>query len=231
VEPIHPRVVYTFGDSILDCGHYNAYGLTPGGLLVTNDDVLFPEFCGRDLSSRGPARLEHHARDGATVASLPAQAHGLAPSPDEPAVALVTVGGNDLLQGLIADPGPGIDAFRTALDAFLRDLPIGPVLLGNVYDPTFGDDAQNFLGVEPALARRNQQRLMAVHAELGARYGRLVDLHARFLRGSPSWFVHPIGPSLTGVSEVRRAFRRCRSRTIPEFVRGTQRSGALGTHS
>ena len=205
-QPIHPRVVYTFGDSILDCGHYNTYGLTPGGLLVTNDDALFPEFHGRDLSWRGPARLEHHARDGATVASLPAQARGLAPSPGGPAVALVTVGGNDLLQGLIADPGPGIDAFRAALDAFLRDLPIRPVLLGNVYDPTFGDDARNFLGVEPTLARRNQQRLMGVHAELGARYGRLVDLHARFLRGDPSWFVHTIEPSLTGASEVRRAF-------------------------
>jgi hypothetical protein len=204
-QPIHPRVVYTFGDSILDCGHYNTYGLTPGGLLVTNDDALFPEFHGRDLSWRGPARLEHHARDGATVASLPAQARGLAPSPGGPAVALVTVGGNDLLQGLIADPGPGIDAFRAALDAFLQGLPIRPVLLGNVYDPTFGDDTRNFLGVEPALARRNQQRLMAVHAELGARYGRLVDLHARFLR-DPSWFVDTIEPSLTGASQVRRAF-------------------------
>lgn len=171
-------------ESISNQGHYNAYGLTPGGLLVTNEDALFPEFRG-----------------------------------------------NDPLQGLIADPGPGIDAFGAALDAFLRDLPVRPVLLGNVYDPTFGDDARNFLGVEPALARRNQQRLMAVHAELGARYGRLVDLHARFLRGSPSWFVHTIEPSLTGVSEVRRAFRRRRSRTIPEFVRSTQRSGALGTHS
>jgi hypothetical protein len=80
------------------------------------------------------------------------------------------------------------------------------VLLGNVYDPTFGDDARNFLAVEPALARRNQQRLMAVHAELGARYGRLVDLHAHFLRGDPSWFVHTIEPSLQGASEVRRAF-------------------------
>ena len=201
-----PRVVYTFGDSILDCGHYNAHGVMPGGLLVSNDDALFPEFRGRDLASRGPARLEHRARDGATVASLPAQARDLRPAPDEPGVALVTVGGNDLLQGLIADPGPGIDAFAAALDAFLRALPIRPVLLGNVYDPTFGDDQRNFLSVDPRVARRNQQRLMAVHADLGARYGKLVDLHARFLRGDPSWFVYTIEPSLTGASEVRRAF-------------------------
>jgi hypothetical protein len=56
--------------------HYNAYGLTPGGLLA-NDDALFPEFRGCDLSSRGPARGEHQARDGTTIASLPAPARGL----------------------------------------------------------------------------------------------------------------------------------------------------------
>ena len=36
MQPGRPRVIYTFGDSILDCGHYNAYGVTPGGLLVDN---------------------------------------------------------------------------------------------------------------------------------------------------------------------------------------------------
>ena len=202
-------LVYTFGDSILDCGHYNSYGLTPGGLLVRNDDGLFPDFRGRDLASRGPSptRLEHRARDGATVASLAAQARGVAPpTTGQPAVALVTVGGNDLLLGLIDDPGPGLDAFAQALDAFLRDLPIRPVLLGNVYDPTFGDDRFNFLDVDPVLARRNQQRMLAIQAELAARYGKLVDLHAHFLRGDPSWYVHTIEPSLTGASEVRRAF-------------------------
>src|SRR5919198_6434027 len=123
-------LIVTFGDSILDCGHYNDHGAHPGQLLVRNDDRLFPEFRGRDLSSRGPARLEHRARDGATVASLPAQAEGL--RPEGPAVALVTIGGNDLLEGLIFDRGPGIEAFARALDAFLRPLPIRPVLVGNV---------------------------------------------------------------------------------------------------
>lgn len=67
-------VVHTFGDSILDCGHYNPHGVDPGQLLVRNDDRLFPEFSGRDLQSRGPARLDHHAVDGATVDGLAAQA-------------------------------------------------------------------------------------------------------------------------------------------------------------
>src|SRR4051794_25254390 len=59
-------LLVTFGDSILDCARYNEHGVTPGQLLVQNDDRLFPEFHGRDLQSRGPASLEHRARDGAT---------------------------------------------------------------------------------------------------------------------------------------------------------------------
>src|SRR5688500_18474441 len=51
--------VYTFGDSVLDCGHYNDRGITPGALMVRNDDALFPEFKGRDLQTLGPARLLH----------------------------------------------------------------------------------------------------------------------------------------------------------------------------
>ena len=196
--------VYTFGDSILDCGRYNELGVTPGQLLVRNDDRLFPEFRGRDLSSRGAARLEHRARDGATIRSLPAQAQGL--HVDGPAIALLTIGGNDLLGGLVTDRGPGVDQFARALDEFLRQLPIRPVLLGNVYDPSFGDDSRNFLGVDPGIARANHRRVHRTIAEAAGRYGELVDLHAHFLTGEPSWLTRTIEPSLVGASEVRRAF-------------------------
>jgi lysophospholipase L1-like esterase len=198
--------VYTFGDSILDCGRYNAFGIHPGQLLVQNDDARFPEFRGHDLHTRGPARLEHRAQDGATVDDLVAQARGV--RVQGPSVALLTIGGNDLLRGLIRDHGPGVTAFATALEAFVRDLPIRPVLLGNVYDPTFGDDARNFLGVDPMLGRTNHQRLNAAIADIAHRYGALVDLHAHFLTGDPSWFTATIEPSLRGASEVRRCFLR-----------------------
>ncbi len=180
-----PSVLYTFGDSILDCGRYNAYGVHPGQLIVRNDDTLFPEFKGRDLQAGRAARLDHRALDGATVAGLHAQSQGLVPRDES--LALVTIGGNDLLSGLAADNGRGIRAFESVFDAFLRALPIRPVLLGTVYDPTFGDDARNFLGI-------------------AGRYGKRVDLHAHFLTGDPSWFTRTIEPSLTGASEVRRAF-------------------------
>ena len=196
--------VYTFGDSILDCGHYNERGVHPGQLLVRNDDLLFPEFAGRDLAARGPTALAHRARDGATVAGLPAQAADLRQTAG--AIALLTIGGNDLLQGLVLDRGPGIDAFAAALERFLAGLPIRPVYLGNVYDPSFGDDARNFLGVDPAVARANHGRINAAIANLAGRYGVLVDLHTHFLGGDPSWLTRTIEPSLRGASEVRRAF-------------------------
>ena len=196
--------LYTFGDSILDCGRYNEFGVHPGQLLVHNDDHLFPEFRGQDLQSRGTARLEHRARDGATVTSLRSQAQRL--HVEERALALITIGGNDLLRGLIHDTGEGIAVFADALDEFVQQLPIRPVLLGNVYDPTFGDDNRNFLDVDPAVSRKNLQRVNSVIEKVANRYGHLVDLHAHFLTGEPSWFTAVIEPSLNGASEVRRAF-------------------------
>lgn len=147
------RRLCTFGDSVLDCRHYNAEDLDPGRLLVHNDDRLFPGF-----------------------------------------------------RGLSTDTGPGLRAFEASLDDFLRAMPIRPVVLATVYDPTLGDDARNFLGVDAAIARANQRRVNAVLGELAARHGRLADLHAHFLRGDPSWFTRTIEPSLRGASEIRRVF-------------------------
>jgi acyl-CoA thioesterase-1 len=196
--------VFTFGDSILDCARYNDYRVHPGQLIVRNDDGLFPGFKGRDLASLGPAQLEHRAQDGGRVADLPWQSRGLKAS--GPAVALVTVGGNDLLGDLAADRGEGMKRFKQRLDAFLDALPVRPVLLGTVFDPTFGDDSRNFLSIDARIARPNFNRMNAIIAELAQRYGELVDIHAHFLRGHPSWFTRTIEPSLWGASEVRAAF-------------------------
>ena len=199
--------LYTFGDSILDCARYNEHGVHPGALLVRNDDALFPEFAGRDLLARGPARLEHHAVDGAVVDDLAAQTRGIT-APSGPAVALVTIGGNDLLRGLAADDGRGVARFEATLAAFVSALPVGRVILGTVYDPTFGDDARNFLGVPAAVARANHRRVNDVIRALAARHGGVADLHAHFLGGDPSWYTRTIEPSLVGASEIRRVFLR-----------------------
>jgi lysophospholipase L1-like esterase len=197
--------VYSFGDSILDCGVYNEHGVHPTQLIVRNDDRLFPEFRGQDLHSRRGGRVQHHAVDGATVDSLPRQLQG-APRPAGPAVALLTVGGNDLLRGLAADTGAGMREFERKLLAFVRALPVRPLLVGTVYDPTFGDDRQNFTGVPPKVARANLARVNAILAQVAAKEGALADLHAHFLKGDPSWYTRVIEPSLRGASEVRRVF-------------------------
>jgi len=199
--------VYTFGDSMLDCGHYNAFGVNPGQLLVHNDDRLFPEFRGHDLASLvGPARLIHRAQDGATISSLPAQARRL--SLQGEAIALLTIGGNDLLSRPDMGQGPELQRFAEALERFLQALPIRPIFLGTIYDPTFGDDASNFLDIEPSIARQSHRLMNEVIAEFAKRYGALVDLHAHFLTGDPSWFTQIIEPSLQGASEIRRCFLR-----------------------
>ena len=196
--------VVTFGDSILDCARYNDHGVHPGQLIVRNDDRLFPAFAGRDLSSSAPARLDHRAQDGGRVEDLKGQTRGMEVS--GATVALVTIGGNDLLGGLAANRGDGIARFERQLDDFLRALSLRPVLVGNVYDPTFGDDSRNFLGIDARIARANFSRVNTVIAELAMRHGRLVDLHRHFLGGDPSWFTQTIEPSLRGASEIRAAF-------------------------
>ncbi|HEY0826426.1 MAG TPA: SGNH/GDSL hydrolase family protein [Ramlibacter sp.] len=202
-----PFTLHTFGDSILDCGHYNPQGVHPGQLLVGNDDGLFPDFRGHDLRTRlgGAARLDHRAVDGATVDGLQRQLQGLR-RPAGPAVALLTVGGNDLLRGLAADEGAGMREFERTLNAFVRALPVRPLLIGTVYDPTFGDDSRNFLGVDARTARRNHRRVNEILAEVAGRAGSLADLHGHFLKGNAEWYVHTIEPSLRGASEVRRVF-------------------------
>ena len=122
------------------------------------------------------------------------------------AVALVTIGGNDLLGGLGGDKGAGMKSFEAALDAWLRALPIRPVLLGSVYDPTFGDDTRNFVPWDARIARANHRRMNETIGSLAARYGKLADIHGHFLEGDPSWYAHTIEPSLKGASEVRRVF-------------------------
>src|SRR4051812_17823446 len=201
MTPARPLQLVTYGDSILDCGRYNDRGLDPGVLLVKNDDAVFPEFRGEQLTD---AHLVHRATDGATVDDLARQASGVRATGHD--VAILTIGGNDLLAGLALDPGPGIDAFARELDAFLAAQPIRPVVIGNVYDPSFGDDRRNFLGIDPSIARRAHREMNARLADAAKKYGALADLNAHFLTGDETWFVSTIEPSLRGASEVRRVF-------------------------
>ena len=115
--------VYTFGDSILDCGHYKRSASYPGRLLVRNDDGCFPS------SGAGISR----ARPAPPGSPRPGWCHGPADlrSPRRgrgprrwPGAGARDGGGNDLLGGLIVDRGPGV-GLRAALDGLPDGLPSG----------------------------------------------------------------------------------------------------------
>ena len=202
--------IHTFGDSILDCSVYTG-GITPAELLARNDDAEFPGFRGRDLSTLLGRHIQvvHGAQNGATVAALPLQI-GRSAVP-EGNIVLLTIGGNDLLTGLARDPADGLRRFQSTLRGALERLGGTRLFVGNVYDPSFGDDAHealnSYVGVEPALARRAYTEVNEIlRPETERVGGQLVDLHAHFLTGDPSWFEAVIEPSRVGASEVRRAF-------------------------
>ncbi len=197
--------VYTFGDSTLDCSHYNDKGVDPGRLIVNNHDQLFPEFRGRDLFSKDEETVtDLRAYDGSVVGGLIEQIEDL--EVEGPAIALLTIGGNDLRQSL-ADGGDfGAEEFAQSLKRFLDQLPVRPVLIATVYDPSFGDDSLQFFGPDQARGRDILRQINALLSHFGQAYGASVDLHGHFLQGQPDWLTDAFEPSLIGTSEIRRCF-------------------------
>lgn len=207
------RTLYAFGDSMLDCSHYTEHNVTPSTLLCENRDDLFPEFAGRDLRSLGPYTLAHRAKDGATLPRLEAQFPRK--NPDQRSCAVLTIGGNDLLQGLLVDKlasdDPLVwDPWFAEYEAILSRCPVRPLFVGNVYDPTFNDPALERAFAADGGVRRLREALRMFNEQLALSAARedatLIDLHARFQQGDPSWVTQVIEPSSRGASEIRRAF-------------------------
>jgi acyl-CoA thioesterase I len=194
-------------------------GLGAGSLLYKNDP-LWPEFDGKDLTTRYPELgLKICAMDGATVDNvltdqLPA-IKGL-----DVAIATLTVGGNDLLQALwanrsldtaIAEQGRRIvDLFGVVRQA----IPNARLILNTIYDPTDGTGKMPFypdrLPIE-FLQQTNEVIRAAVNRMEGTV---LADLHAHF-RGhgvtAPEderwyWRSNIIEPAARGAHEIRRVW-------------------------
>ena len=189
------RVLYTFGDSVLDSAAYS--GVTAGQILA----------------KRLRIRLAHFARDGATSADLDRQWSAALASGLAEGIALISVGGNDFIE----DPRSDWGALTSRLERLVAHLAKRRVksFVANVYDPTLGDDDRDPLGVPPsqrpqyraAYERLNSAIAAVTTAKRGAAVAPLlVDLHAHFLRGDESWFTRTIEPSERGAREVANAF-------------------------
>lgn len=191
---------------------YAGRGLGAASLLYRNDDHLWPEFQGSDLTTVNPdCRFLPLARNGAMLGHVQERANGLTPYEGSTLVTL-TVGGNDLLSGLGATPSWPLDGFANQLGQVLLRLqslfPRLTLLVGNVYDPSDGtgtvqsghDMFAAQLGRLPAL----NGLLAATAAAHGAR---LADIWSHFRGhavGAEEWIFCDIEPTKRGSSEIRR---------------------------
>lgn len=221
------------GDSMSIDDYAGGPGRGAASLLWRNCDEDFPEWSGRDVMSRGSCGgYVLLARDGATsqdvaAGQLPALKRLGAP----PALATVTMGGNDLLSAFGDD-----DAARSAIEGVaiagrhvlsgLRDLmgPDAPIVVATVYDPGDGTGAVDRLGLPPwpaalELIGTLNEMLRQVAAAFGAC---VADVHDRFLghgleAGDPNqpdprpadrslWYCGLVEPNAWGASEIRAAF-------------------------
>lgn len=184
------------GDSISDGG---GGGPRYYRLLERNDDALYPEWAGRDLRTRNPdLRVQRRAQSGSTTAALLRQVNGIDADLPGPVAVVVTSGGNDIKEQMLAAlsglDGLAVEGARLNLGLALDAIPLRlagrelRVYLANIYDPSDGQGnfgahcrfARDFgvlaVPTDPIFARWND-----AHASETRRTGQvLVDLHAAF---------------------------------------------------
>ena len=193
--------------------------LGASSLLYRNDDRLWPEFRGRDLRTRYPSlQYEDLASDGATTPTLLRQVEMVDES-DEPTLATITIGGNDLLGFIGGRTNPARDIADRARDAvtkLLRKRPSSTILITTVYDPSDGTNrlpGHPGLLHEPAKWLRDYNDLLRQLAATDPRL-RLADIHPVFLGHGltapvdEQWYLREsiIEPNARGASEVRRVW-------------------------
>jgi lysophospholipase L1-like esterase len=194
-------------------------------LFFRNDDTLWPEFRGHDLRTRfSGIELDDFTADGATTRSLLTQVARVSRS-DEPTLATITAGGNDLLgeigfRGSSQDAGAGgpvpavSGRLRDAVSQLLERRPNSVVIIGTVYDPS--DGTNRLPGVPQRLDTeakwlRDYNDAVRQLVKSDPRL-RLADIQAHFLGHGLSagererWYLAEsiIEPNARGASEVRR---------------------------
>jgi lysophospholipase L1-like esterase len=207
-------------------------GLGAASLLHRNDDARWPAFRGRDLASVADgAPITNLCQDGATLRWLVGlQLPRVPDAPEEPVLATLTAGGNDLLQMLETPPMvvgepyvPGApsdvdelaDGLERVVDRLRARFGASTVVVGTVYDPSDGTgELPGGRVVEGALETLHafNDRVRGMAAKPGVR---VADIHDRFLGHGLSepdpaarwyWPRSVIEPSARGASEVRRLF-------------------------
>lgn len=199
--------------------------LGAASLLHRNADDRYPEFIGRDLTSRYPqiSRL-NVAEDGATIGDVFGSQLPQIAASEEPTLLTLSVGGNDLLSAFSTQPKADLlerivtdiaEAYEFLVESLRRARPRGTLLLTTIYDPS--DDTRRIPGVfddagplplEPLHQMNEHIRTLARDTPLAA----VADAYRHFLghgvtASEPDrwyWKRSWIEPNARGASEIRR---------------------------
>ena len=117
-----------------------------GSLLYKNQESIWPEFAGKDLSTAHPGiQFSNFAKDGATTLDFLDGGYlvQLEDAVADPAIVTITLGGNDLLKVLGQDVQTIeketyaiMQRMDTIIDLLTTKLPRATCILSTIYDPT-----------------------------------------------------------------------------------------------
>ena len=218
--------------------------LGAASLFYRNDNSLFPEFEGLDLSSWFPGIQFHNlAIDGATCEDILSEVRikELTELARGRVLATLTLGGNDLLQSFRRSAGRDQatllsefmkvkEQYPRVLRLLTKKLPECVFIVSNIFDPTDGT------GIIPSsnpiyksefpiefLERFNQFIKTKAHSNST----QFADVHQHFLGHGAEcgasdnfwyWKPSPIEPSLRGANEIRRVWVQ----TLQEYRNGAK---------
>jgi lysophospholipase L1-like esterase len=194
-------------------------GLGAASLFHRNDDRVWPEFAGRDLTHlHDRVKMENLAVDGATTEDVLRYQLARMTQTDDDTIVTVTAGGNDMLLYLRSPHAPArlvddiVDRIESIVESLESNLSRATILLGTIYDPSdgtnklygerFDREAKWLADVNGAIRRIADENDRV----------RLIDIHRHFLgHGLPAperdrwyWSELIFEPNARGASEVRR---------------------------
>ena len=190
-------------------------------LLYRNNDSLWPEFTGRDLSSSGFDSLEILAQDGARMPDV--LGNQLPIVSENAALITLTIGGNDLLYILekfrtleaIEIEAPALDKeYAWIVDRIHQQAPNATIVCTTIFDPTDGT-GQFRAGGAPVPIHLLYKFNEAVERTCAERsFTKFADVckhfagHGTSAVGDERWFWSGsvIEPSARGASEIRRVW-------------------------
>jgi lysophospholipase L1-like esterase len=199
--------------------------LGAASLLHKNDDARYPEFAGKDLTSRfaGVSYL-NACEDGATIGDVFGSQLPTVETSDAETLFTLSAGGNDLLSSFANNADPALlrrfvrdiaDALEFLVESLRRVRPNSAIIVTTVYDPS--DKTRKIPGKFDATGPLPLEFLHALNermSSIAAATPRcaVADAHAHFQGHGVSvpeserwyWKRSLIEPNARGASELRR---------------------------